>query len=188
MLPVTRGSTPVAKGSSVPRWPTARWCRMRRTRLTTSCEVRPAGLSITRTPFIAVLCYRGRGWHPRSTRAVGIFRRQVGKVWHPAPARNDDSHPRRPAPLQHTVCHLFHGRTEHGCVLVRIMGRIPEPAGSQWLSLRVRSGSKARHRGAEWLSRSQPYGSISPHPDVDVPAWFVAAHHRQYVGALDFRR
>src|SRR2546422_259466 len=60
---------------------------MRRTRLTTSCEVRPAGLSITKTPFIAVLCYRGRGWHPRSTRAVGSFRRQKGKVWHPAPAR-----------------------------------------------------------------------------------------------------
>src|SRR5438876_6590280 len=61
---MTRGNTPVASGSSVPKCPTERCPKMRRTRLTTSCEVRPAGLSMTRTPFIAVLCYRGRGWPP----------------------------------------------------------------------------------------------------------------------------
>ena len=50
--PMTSGSTPVAKGSSVPVWPTFGEPIARRTTATTSCEVGPAGLSMTRTPFM----------------------------------------------------------------------------------------------------------------------------------------
>ena len=44
-------SSPVAKGSSVPAWPTARSPRARRTRSTTSWDVGPAGLSISSPPI-----------------------------------------------------------------------------------------------------------------------------------------
>src|SRR5579863_2991493 len=47
-MPTT--STPVAIGSSVPAWPTRRVCARRRTRATTSCDVRPAGLSTMSRP------------------------------------------------------------------------------------------------------------------------------------------
>src|SRR5687767_5851107 len=46
------GNTPVAAGSSVPVWPTLRVLSAERTCRTTSNDVGPAGLSITRTPFI----------------------------------------------------------------------------------------------------------------------------------------
>src|SRR4051812_36179875 len=49
------GSTPVAKGSSVPVWPTLRVPRPRRTWSTTSWDAGPAGLSTTSTPSIALL-------------------------------------------------------------------------------------------------------------------------------------
>src|SRR5262249_24430523 len=45
------GSTPVASGSSVPRWPTRRVPSQRRAASTTSCEVQPPGLSTTRKPW-----------------------------------------------------------------------------------------------------------------------------------------
>ncbi len=48
--PITRGRTPVASGSSVPVWPMRLRPSARRTRATTSCDVGPAGLSMTRTP------------------------------------------------------------------------------------------------------------------------------------------
>ena len=49
--PTSTSSRPVANGSSVPAWPGARARRSaRRTRATTSCEVIPAGLSISRMP------------------------------------------------------------------------------------------------------------------------------------------
>src|SRR4051812_25258473 len=48
--PISRTSNPVANGSSVPRWPTRRDASAPRTTATTSCEVKPAGLSTRRTP------------------------------------------------------------------------------------------------------------------------------------------
>src|SRR5690606_41320183 len=45
------GSTPVACGSSVPRWPTRRVPNQRRAASTTSCDVPPAGLPTTRKPL-----------------------------------------------------------------------------------------------------------------------------------------
>src|SRR5688500_3171887 len=53
------GSTPVAKGSSVPVCPALRMPSARRTRSTTSCEVGPAGLSTTITPCATALPSRG---------------------------------------------------------------------------------------------------------------------------------
>src|SRR3954447_26434573 len=51
--PTRTSSTPVAKGSSVPAWPTfaPRAIGSRRTRATTSCEVTPAGFARTSTPL-----------------------------------------------------------------------------------------------------------------------------------------
>src|ERR1700727_2609464 len=46
--PMTR--TPVAIGSSVPAWPTRRVWARRRIRATTSCEVKPPGLSTMTSP------------------------------------------------------------------------------------------------------------------------------------------
>src|SRR3954447_17781701 len=59
-------SSPVAKGSSVPAWPTrARWPlaarKVRRTTTSTSCDVQPTGLSQSRRPST----------HPPSCRAAG---------------------------------------------------------------------------------------------------------------------
>src|SRR5689334_8489226 len=51
-LPSTSGSTPLAAGSSVPVCPIRRSPIARRTRATTSCEVGPAGLSMTNRPSI----------------------------------------------------------------------------------------------------------------------------------------
>src|SRR5215211_127982 len=50
--PTTSGNTPVASGSSVPVWPIRSMPSARRTTATTSCEVGPAGLSMTRTPSL----------------------------------------------------------------------------------------------------------------------------------------
>src|SRR5919106_6954815 len=63
------GRTPVARGSRVPPWPTLRAWVMRRTRLTASVEVMPAGLSRHSQPWIgrplgraiAVLAVRSDG-------------------------------------------------------------------------------------------------------------------------------
>ena len=52
--------TPVARGSSVPRWPIWRKPTMRRTASTTSCEVFPRGLSITSAPSNAAGCVLAR--------------------------------------------------------------------------------------------------------------------------------
>src|SRR5690625_550358 len=49
--PKASGSRPVASGSSVPPWPTLRASRSRRTRLTTSVDVMPDGLSMTSQPL-----------------------------------------------------------------------------------------------------------------------------------------
>src|SRR4029077_4164781 len=55
--------TPVASGSSVPRWPIWRKPAARRTASTTSCDVRPVGLSITRAPSTGGGCgVRGMGF------------------------------------------------------------------------------------------------------------------------------
>jgi len=55
-LPTSTTSTPVAKGSSVPAWPTFVPRGSRRfTRSTTRADVRPAGLSITITPLIELV-------------------------------------------------------------------------------------------------------------------------------------
>jgi hypothetical protein len=48
--PSATASSPVAAGSSVPAWPAFCASSARRTVLTTSVEVRPAGLSITIQP------------------------------------------------------------------------------------------------------------------------------------------
>ena len=48
--PQASGSTPVASGSSVPVWPMRDSWRARRAAATTSCDVRPGGLSMTITP------------------------------------------------------------------------------------------------------------------------------------------
>src|SRR5438128_12488851 len=50
--PITSGSTPLARGSSVPVWPMRRSPSTRRSRATTSCEVGPAGVSMTSRPSI----------------------------------------------------------------------------------------------------------------------------------------
>src|SRR5271157_2603248 len=55
MRPRTRGSTPVAMGSRVPRWPIDRSPTIRRILATTSWEVHPAGLSTTITPLMGIL-------------------------------------------------------------------------------------------------------------------------------------
>src|SRR5690349_16861735 len=51
-------STPVAIGSSVPAWPTRRVRASRRIRATTSCDVRPPGLSTTTNPSTGILLRR----------------------------------------------------------------------------------------------------------------------------------
>src|SRR5437588_985584 len=48
--PSRTGSTPSAKGSRVPAWPTRFWPASRRTLATTSCEVQPFGLLTFRMP------------------------------------------------------------------------------------------------------------------------------------------
>ena len=48
--PTSTSSRPVANGSSVPAWPTRRPRCSRRTAATMSCDVLPAGLSMSRTP------------------------------------------------------------------------------------------------------------------------------------------
>src|SRR5579863_10010043 len=48
--PTMISSSPVANGSSVPAWPVLTPPSARRTEATTSCEVTPAGLSISSTP------------------------------------------------------------------------------------------------------------------------------------------
>src|SRR5687768_12500050 len=53
------GNTPVANGSRVPVWPALRTPSARRTRSTTSCEVGPAGLSTTMTPWMSAVDARG---------------------------------------------------------------------------------------------------------------------------------
>ena len=59
--------TPLASGSSVPVWPTARIPRMRRTATTTSCDVMPRGLSRLRIPLsmcsVTFRWFYGRGWN-----------------------------------------------------------------------------------------------------------------------------
>src|SRR5262245_21514455 len=54
-FPTPATSTPVAKGSRVPPWPTRRVPVSRRSRATTSWEVSPAGLSTMTSPSAAVM-------------------------------------------------------------------------------------------------------------------------------------
>src|SRR6185436_3953217 len=54
--PITSGRTPVAIGSSVPRWPTRRVFASLRSLFTTSCDVHPSGLSTTMIPSIGSAC------------------------------------------------------------------------------------------------------------------------------------
>src|SRR5512145_3033176 len=51
--PTATGSTPVARGSRVPVCPTRRVRSRRRTRRTTSWEVIPCGLSMSKIPFMS---------------------------------------------------------------------------------------------------------------------------------------
>src|SRR5436305_8108544 len=50
--PTSTISSPVASGSRVPVWPTRDAGSVRRTKATTSCEVGPDGLSMSRAPAI----------------------------------------------------------------------------------------------------------------------------------------
>ncbi len=60
--PRNTGSTPAAKGSSVPPWPTRRVDDRRRTRPTTSCDVGPEGLATTSTPSSPPARGRAGSW------------------------------------------------------------------------------------------------------------------------------
>src|SRR6476661_8159354 len=54
-VPRVSSSSPVASGSSVPQWPIFFWRRMRRTRCTMSCEVKPGSFSTSNSPsFISM--------------------------------------------------------------------------------------------------------------------------------------
>src|SRR5262245_29441883 len=55
--PSSSTRTPVARGSSVPAWPTSRCPARRRTASTTSCDVRPRGLSSGRIPSTWAILY-----------------------------------------------------------------------------------------------------------------------------------
>ena len=80
-------STPVAIGSSVPACPTRRVPASRRTRATTSCEVRPAGLSTMSRPLV-------RGHRAPAARAAPPSRRPpcrpavnpAARRWPPPPS------------------------------------------------------------------------------------------------------
>src|SRR5438034_4103209 len=94
--PTTSGSTPLAAGSSVPVWPMRRSPRRRRIRSTTSWDVGPEGLSMTRRPFTKQNC-RISGL--RNCRIVGLsfdrlfdlrdeqFLERVDRAPHGAPRR-----------------------------------------------------------------------------------------------------
>ena len=51
-----RGNSPVAMGSRVPRWPIFRIPKARRARRTTSKDVTPSGLSMSRMPEVIGYC------------------------------------------------------------------------------------------------------------------------------------
>src|SRR5580658_7818156 len=60
------GNTPVANGSSVPRWPTRAGFTLALMRRTTSAEVIPPGLSMTIIPSIAMFDREKRSANSRS--------------------------------------------------------------------------------------------------------------------------
>src|SRR5271165_6322498 len=157
MRPSTSGSTPVAMGSSVPRWPIDRSPTSRRILATTSCEVQAAGLSTTITPLtgILLLSCRFRG-SPVKSPANCIESREatlpccrttdVKRIHDPAE--------RRRAPGQHSVRELHVDRAEHARISVRVISRPAEPAARG----RFRNGSGAAYGGAfqPWLCTVEP--------------------------------
>src|SRR5207245_2219854 len=78
--PSVRISNPVARGSSVPQWPTFFVPSARRAIATTSCDVIPAALSTRRTPLISrELCmdrFQNFFLHLRETPARAQARRK----------------------------------------------------------------------------------------------------------------
>ena len=67
--PTKTGSTPAAKGSSVPPWPTRLTPASRRTRATMSCEVGPGSLATTMMPS-ALACGSATALVERPTRSL----------------------------------------------------------------------------------------------------------------------
>src|SRR5271166_1868748 len=125
MRPSTRGRTPVAMGSSVPKWPMDRSPTIRRILATTSCEVHPAGLSTTITPFtgILLLSCRVKGIPVKSPanrdeKREGTLPCRIADV-----KRIHDPAERRRAPGRHSLRELHVDRAEHTGVRVRVLAR-----------------------------------------------------------------
>src|ERR1051325_895333 len=76
-LPSTMSNRPVAFGSRVPQWPTFLMPKRRRMRSTTSCEVRPAGLSTRMPPSSEENSIRAIGW--KSVFEVSLLASPAGK-------------------------------------------------------------------------------------------------------------
>jgi hypothetical protein len=88
-------STPVASGSRVPPCPTRRVPSARRARATTSCDVRPSGLSTTNAGISRPPATRtGGGASRHATRPPGRWLTDGGGVARPPVRSRDDPRPR----------------------------------------------------------------------------------------------